>query len=90
MTINWQAMGAYSIAEAKAHLSSLVERVSRGEAVTLTKRGRPVARIVPVGILEAKPKIDLEALRAFHAAIPRSNDNWATMIRKMREQEDGW
>ena len=40
-------VSAYSIAEAKAHLSALLEQVARGEPVTLTKRGKPVARIVP-------------------------------------------
>ena len=36
------------IREAKAHLSELIERVERGETLTLTRHGRPVARIVPV------------------------------------------
>lgn len=41
--------GSYSIAECKARLSGLVRRVERGrETVVVTKRGRPVARIVPV------------------------------------------
>ena len=34
--------------EAKTHLSQLVERASRGEEITLTKRGKPLARIVPL------------------------------------------
>ena len=34
--------------EAKTHLSSLLERVSRGEEIVITKHGRPVARLVPV------------------------------------------
>ena len=38
-------MGAYSIAEAKAHLSALLDQVARGEVITLTKRGKPVARL---------------------------------------------
>ena len=33
--------------EAKAKLSELLERVARGEEVTITKRGKPVARLVP-------------------------------------------
>lgn len=33
--------------EAKTHLSSLLERVSRGEEVLITRHGRPVARLVP-------------------------------------------
>ena len=33
--------------EAKTHLSSLLARVARGEEVLITKRGKPMARLVP-------------------------------------------
>jgi prevent-host-death family protein len=33
--------------EAKTQLSALLERVARGEEVTITKHGRPVAKLVP-------------------------------------------
>jgi prevent-host-death family protein len=32
--------------EAKTHLSSLLDRVAAGEEVLITKRGKPVARLV--------------------------------------------
>jgi prevent-host-death family protein len=38
-------IGAY---EAKTHLPALLERVARGERFTITKHGRPIARLVPV------------------------------------------
>ena len=38
-------VGAY---EAKTHLPALLERVSRGEEITITKHGKAVARLVPV------------------------------------------
>jgi prevent-host-death family protein len=34
--------------EAKTHLSALLERAEKGESITITKHGRPVARLVPV------------------------------------------
>jgi prevent-host-death family protein len=37
-------IGAY---EAKTHLPALLERVARGERFTITKHGRPIARLVP-------------------------------------------
>lgn len=83
-------MSAYSIAEAKAHLSALLEQVARGEQVTLTKRGKPVARIVPAGDLNPKPKLDLAALKKFRASLPRSRLSSAVMVRKMRDEADGW
>ena len=36
-----------NIHEAKTHLSRLVERVERGEEITIGRAGRPVARLVP-------------------------------------------
>jgi prevent-host-death family protein len=39
-------IGAY---EAKTHLPALLERVARGERITITKHGLPVAQLVPVG-----------------------------------------
>lgn len=40
-----QTIGAY---EAKTHLPRLLDRVARGESLTITRHGRPVARLVPV------------------------------------------
>ena len=38
-------IGAY---EAKTHLPRLLDRVARGESLTITRHGKPVARLVPV------------------------------------------
>jgi len=38
-------IGAY---EAKTHLPALLERVQRGEQITITKHGKPIARLVPI------------------------------------------
>ncbi len=40
-----QTIGAY---EAKTHLPRLLERVASGETLTITRHGRPIARLVPV------------------------------------------
>jgi prevent-host-death family protein len=40
-------MQSYNVADAKTHLSEILERVSEGEEVLLTRRGKPIARIVP-------------------------------------------
>jgi prevent-host-death family protein len=34
--------------EAKTHLPQLLERVAHGETVQITKRGVPIARLVPI------------------------------------------
>lgn len=38
--------------EAKTHLPKLLERVARGERITITKHGRPVAMLVPAEPVE--------------------------------------
>lgn len=34
--------------ETKTHLTALLDRVEQGEQFTITKHGRPIARLVPV------------------------------------------
>lgn len=40
-----ELIGAF---EAKTHLPRLLDRVARGESLTITRHGKPVARLVPV------------------------------------------
>ncbi len=39
-----ESIGAF---EAKTHLPKLLDRVARGESVTITRHGKPVALLVP-------------------------------------------
>jgi prevent-host-death family protein len=74
---------AVSLAEAKAHLSELVERAAAGEPVCITRRGKPVARLVAVEV-PRKP-IDERSLRALTDAMPLQPEPAADFIRRMRE-----
>ena len=38
--------------DAKTHRSSLLDKVSRGAEVLITRRGRPIARLIPAGRAE--------------------------------------
>jgi prevent-host-death family protein len=60
----------FNIAEAKTHLSRLIERVERGERITIARNNRPVAIISP-----AKAPIDsvLSRLRSVREAIRQRN-----------------
>lgn len=40
--------------EAKTHLSDLLDRVSRGEKITITRHGVPAAMLIPVEETRAK------------------------------------
>ena len=56
------------LAEAKNKLSELIDRVARGEEITITRHDQAIARLVPArrpSHAEAKRAIDaLQALRA--------------------------
>ena len=45
-------MESYNVAEAKSRFSEMLERVSQGEEILLTRRGKPVARILPATTAE--------------------------------------
>jgi prevent-host-death family protein len=40
-------MDSFNIAEAKSRFSEILERVSQGEEILVTRRGKPVARVLP-------------------------------------------
>jgi prevent-host-death family protein len=47
--------------DAKTHLAELLDRAEDGETVTITRRGKPVARLVPV--IEPGPSHAADAVR---------------------------
>jgi prevent-host-death family protein len=56
-------VGAY---EAKTHLPQLLERVSRGERITITRHGVPVAMLVPAAAREQPDvRAAVEAMKRF-------------------------
>lgn len=42
--------------QAKTHLSSLVERASKGEEILIAKAGKPMARLVPPAPVKQVPR----------------------------------
>lgn len=58
-------VGAY---QAKTHLSKLLERVARGERITITKHDVPVAELVPAAPVSQRPVGEtVAALRRFRS-----------------------
>src|SRR5580704_1116076 len=47
----------FTITEAKAQFSKLLRRVAAGEEIAITKRGVPVARLVPVETKKGKRRL---------------------------------
>jgi prevent-host-death family protein len=72
-----------SLADAKARLSEIVDRVEAGESIEITRRGKPAARLVPP-LLEKKP-VDVEALRVAAKKLPYQHETGADIIRRMRD-----
>ena len=76
-----------SIREARAHLREILDRVAAGDSVSLTRRGREVARLVPPA---RKPR-RLPSMAAFRQRLlgegfkPGGNS-----VVEMREEEERW
>ena len=75
------SIGAY---EAKTHLPRLLAEVEAGNSVTITKHGRPVARLVPVSPRSTSPESTIAALRAARAGVHRGDDSVRDMIEEGR------
>ena len=77
-------MKTVSTAEAKTHLSALLDEVARGETIIITKRGRAVARLVP----PAAPDREGAVAAANTLRAMRQRVGWATTedILQMRDE----
>jgi len=78
-------IGAY---QAKTHLSTLLSRVEGGETITITRHGKPVARLVPVpGGLDRTAAEAVDGLLAFRTDHPLgSNLSVADLVREGRKR----
>jgi prevent-host-death family protein len=78
-------MDSVNLADAKAHLSELVERAAAGEPVRITRRGRPIAQIT--AIATPRKRIDLSALRTMTGAMPLQRQSASAFVRCMRDED---
>ena len=60
-------MREVGVYEAKTQLPRLLDDVERGETVTITRHGKPVAQLVPVGRRRMTPAEAVEGLIASRA-----------------------
>ena len=63
--------------DAKTNFSALLERVERGEQIVITRRGKPVARLVPVAS-SAKGKVSdaMAKLRELRKGATIGTSSW--------------
>lgn len=76
-------MDTVNLADAKAHLSELVDRVEAGASIDITRRGKPVAQLTAV----ARPRkpIDAGMLRSLTATMPPQAQAACDLVRSMRD-----
>lgn len=78
-------MATVNLAEAKAHLSALVERAASGEPVRILRRGKPIAQIT--AIATPRKPIDVAALRAMTDRMPAQAQSAGDFMRELRDSE---
>ena len=78
-------MKRVGLADAKAHLSRLVEEAAAGETVCITRRGKAVAQITAIDT--PRKRIDMAALRAMTDAMPIQPETARDFIRRMRDED---
>ena len=78
-------MSDVSLADAKAHLSALIDRVIAGETVRITRRGKPVAQLTPATRVRAP--LDVAALRALADSLPYQTESAGDFVRRMRDED---
>jgi prevent-host-death family protein len=63
-----ETVGAF---DAKTHLSALLDRVAKGESITITRHGVPAAMLVPIGDTSRKLTHEevVQGMRALRARV---------------------
>lgn len=75
-------MRQVTVAEAKAQLSSLLDAVEGREPVVITRRGKPIAEMVP-----RRPVRDLlPQLQALREALPPQSSSGVDTMRALRDE----
>jgi prevent-host-death family protein len=77
-----ETVGAY---EAKTHLPKLLERVAKGEKITITKHGVPVATLQPADSAKSTPVRDvIDQLKRFRSGHRLEGQSLRDMIEEGR------
>ena len=76
-------MNTVNLADAKVHLSELVAQAASGEAVCITRRGKPVARLT--GIHTPRRPVALATLQALTKSMQIQTETTSDFVREMRD-----
>lgn len=80
-------MQTLTLAETKSHLSAVVDQVEAGAEIVITRRGRPVARIVPESSIdEAEARAWVDELSGFVLAQSEQARSASQLVRELRDE----
>lgn len=83
-------MSSYSVADAKNNLPALLSASERGEHVTITRYGRPVAELRPVaGGPKRVTAASIDWLEAQLAGLPPASEDSVAQMDALRDGRDG-
>ena len=77
-------MDAVNLKEARRRLSTLVDAAERGQSTIITRRGKKVARLVPI---DNRPLPGLPALDAFRASLKPKGRSLTDELLAQRDEE---
>lgn len=69
-------MDTINLFDAKNRLSALVDQAEDGQEVTITRRGKPVARLVPMEPQADQARNAVEKLRALRQSIAQRGETF--------------
>lgn len=78
-------MNAVAVRDLRNDTASVVRLIEQGEEVTLTNRGRPIARIVPLPVEKKKWLTPDEVV-----ALPQADPSLRAYLASLRESETDW
>jgi prevent-host-death family protein len=76
-------MSTMNFADAKAHLSEVMDRVEKGERIQITRRGKAIAEIVPMK-KQVEP-LSFEELETLACTMPIETQTAGEFVRAMRD-----
>jgi prevent-host-death family protein len=85
-------MKSYSVAEAKAKFSEVLELAASGEEVRVTKHGKPYVRLTPETggpsiQSQALQKIDWDRLKRLRESLPKLDISAVDLVRLVRDDD---
>jgi prevent-host-death family protein len=81
-------MSSHSVAEAKSHLSDLIDRALAGEGVVITRHGHPVVELKPV-VPQGRPitDADLDWLDEHRVVTKMPSTDAGKLVSDMRDED---